>query len=165
MNPVQTGIAVAFALVVVAVFFVFPGLSPFSAPQDITTTETTPTTLTMNQQQQNESLNEFQATDIVVGTGLAAEAGDTITAKYVGTLPDGTVFDASANHAEIAGGFEFVLGQGMVIAGWDQGILGMKEGGKRKLVIPPALGYGAAPGHPLANQTLIFEVELVKVTK
>lgn len=162
MNPVQTGIAVAFALVVVAIFFVFPGLSPFSTAQDLTT-QTESTTLTMNQQ--NESLTEFQATDIVVGTGLTAEAGDTITAKYVGTLPDGTVFDASSKHAEIADGFEFVLGQGMVIAGWDQGILGMKEGGKRKLVIPPALGYGAAPGHPLANQTLIFEVELVKVTK
>lgn len=101
--------------------------------------------------------------DIVVGTGTQAEAGDTVAAHYVGTLANGRKFDSSYDRGEP---FEFVLGGGQVIRGWDIGIVGMRVGGKRKLVIPPALGYGnreVGNGAIPANSTLIFEVELVAV--
>jgi FKBP-type peptidyl-prolyl cis-trans isomerase len=94
-----------------------------------------------------------------------AAAGDTVTVNYVGSLTNGAVFDASANHGTT--GFTFTLGVGQVIRGWDQGIVGMKEGGKRKLVIPAALAYGdQGAGNVIPpNATLIFEVELLKVQK
>lgn len=109
--------------------------------------------------------DQFQMTDEVVGTGATAAAGDSVTVNYVGSLTDGTVFDASANHGTT--GFTFTLGVGQVIQGWDQGVAGMKEGGKRKLVIPASLAYGdRAVGNVIpANSTLVFEVELVKVVK
>ncbi|MHB0865499.1 MAG: FKBP-type peptidyl-prolyl cis-trans isomerase [Minisyncoccota bacterium] len=172
MRPTQTGIAVALALAVVAMFFIFPGLSPFgqpapssAAPTEATSTITTQTTATTTMPTENS--DQLQVTDETIGTGATAEPGDTVAVKYVGTLTNGTVFDASANHAETVNGFTFKLGAGQVIAGWDQGIVGMKEGGKRKLVIPAALAYGSqAVGNVIpANSTLIFEVELVKVQK
>ena len=106
----------------------------------------------------------LQITDEVVGTGATAAAGDTVTVNYVGTLTDGTVFDASANHGTT--GFTFPLGAGQVIKGWDEGVAGMKVGGTRKLVIPPSLGYGsqAVGGVIPANATLIFEVQLLNVS-
>ncbi len=168
MNPTQTGIAVALALAVVVMFFVLPGLSPFgsSAPTeeaaviDVTTTQqnTMPT-------QPAAPLTELQIQDQVVGTGATAMAGDSVTVNYVGALTNGTVFDASANHGTT--GFTFVLGAGQVIKGWDQGVAGMKEGGKRLLAIPAALAYGdRAMGNAIpANSDLIFEVELLKVQK
>ena len=105
--------------------------------------------------------------DDVVGTGATAAAGDSVTVNYVGALTNGTVFDASASHQETVNGFTFNLGAGQVIKGWDQGIVGMKEGGKRTLVIPASLAYGSqAVGDVIpANSTLIFEVELLKVQK
>lgn len=111
------------------------------------------------------SVTELQVTDEVIGTGAAAAAGDSVTVNYVGSLTSGAIFDASANHG--TAGFTFTLGAGQVIPGWDQGIVGMKEGGKRKLVIPASLAYGdRAVGNVIpANSTLIFEVELVKVQK
>lgn len=166
MQPTQTGIAVAFAVVVVAVFFVFPRLSPFgnvaanNEPLPETTTRIDSTT-TMTP----ENSDQLQVSDIAVGAGATAEAGDMVTVNYVGALTDGTIFDASANHGST--GFTFSLGAGEVIRGWDQGVLGMKEGGKRKLVIPAELAYGnRAIGDVIpANSTLVFEVELVKVQK
>lgn len=100
--------------------------------------------------------------DIVVGTGPAAKAGDTVSVHYTGTLEDGTKFDSSVDRGTP---FEFTLGQGKVIAGWDEGIQGMQVGGKRKLTIPPALGYGAGGYPPVipANATLIFDVELLSI--
>jgi len=108
---------------------------------------------------------ELTIEDTVVGTGKEATAGESVTVHYTGMLPDGTVFDASRPRGEE--GFTFPLGAGMVIAGWDQGVAGMKEGGKRTLIIPPALAYGEAgvPGVIPPNATLIFEVELLKVGK
>lgn len=164
MQPTQTGIAVALALVVISVFFVFPGLSPFgSAPISEATTDTT--TQFESTPMNTDNPTELQAADEVLGTGAVAEAGDTVTVNYVGSLTDGTVFDASANHGTT--GFTFNLGAGQVIKGWDLGVAGMKEGGKRKLVIPAALAYGdRAIGDVIpANSTLIFEVELLKVVK
>ncbi len=112
-----------------------------------------------------ENADQLQVTDETVGTGAVAESGDSVTVNYVGSLTNGTVFDASANHGTT--GFTFNLGAGQVIKGWDEGIVGMKVGGKRKLVIPAALAYGdQAVGNVIpANSTLIFEVELLNVQK
>jgi FKBP-type peptidyl-prolyl cis-trans isomerase len=103
-------------------------------------------------------------TDLVVGKGAEAKAGDTVSVHYVGTLHDGTEFDSSRKRGQP---FVFTLGKGQVIRGWDQGVAGMKVGGKRKLVIPPALAYG---DHGMGkvippNSTLQFEVELVDIKK
>jgi FKBP-type peptidyl-prolyl cis-trans isomerase len=100
--------------------------------------------------------------DIAVGTGAEATLGKKITVNYTGTLTNGTKFDSSLNPGRTP--FEFTLGAGEVIAGWDQGFNGMKIGGKRKLIIPPSLGYGATDmGSIPPNSTLIFEVELLGV--
>ena len=99
--------------------------------------------------------------DILNGEGDEASAGKTVTVNYTGTLEDGTQFDTSIGRAP----FSFPLGAGRVIKGWDEGVAGMKVGGKRKLTIPPELGYGSrGAGNVIpANATLIFEVELLKV--
>jgi FKBP-type peptidyl-prolyl cis-trans isomerase len=99
--------------------------------------------------------------DIKEGTGEPAKTGDLVAVHYTGTLKDGSKFDSSRDKGEP---FIFTLGQGKVIQGWEQGIAGMKPGGRRKLTIPPSLGYGstARPKIP-ANSTLLFDVELIKV--
>jgi peptidylprolyl isomerase len=105
----------------------------------------------------------LQIEDLVVGTGATAEEGDNVTVHYTGWLTNGTEFDSSKKHGKP---FSFTLGAGQVIKGWDQGVAGMKVGGKRKLTIPPSLGYGPrAQGKIPANSTLIFEVEMVDVPK
>ena len=100
--------------------------------------------------------------DVTVGEGAVAAAGQKVTVHYTGWLTNGTKFDSSKDRNDP---FVFPLGGGRVIKGWDQGVQGMKVGGKRKLTIPPALGYGArgAGGAIPPNATLIFEVELLAV--
>ncbi len=99
--------------------------------------------------------------DLTVGSGDEAVAGKTLTVHYRGTLVDGTKFDSSYDRNTP---FQFKLGAGEVIAGWDQGFVGMKVGGKRKLTIPPELGYGdRSAGTIPPNSTLVFEVELLRV--
>jgi len=109
--------------------------------------------------------------DEAVGTGAEAAKGDMVDVHYTGWLSDdgknkkGEPFDSSVKRGTP---FSFPLGAGRVIKGWDEGVAGMKVGGKRQLIIPPALGYGAngTPGGPIpGNATLIFDVELLKVTK
>jgi FKBP-type peptidyl-prolyl cis-trans isomerase len=109
----------------------------------------------------NDAVNELVVEDLKVGTGAEAVAGKKVTVNYKGTLTSGVQFDSSYDRGIP---FDFVLGAGGVIQGWDEGVAGMKVGGKRKLTIPASLGYGArAVGSIPANSTLIFEVELLKV--
>jgi peptidylprolyl isomerase len=107
---------------------------------------------------------ELQGSDVVAGTGAAAKDGDKVTVQYVGQLfSNGKEFDTSWKKGRTP--FEFTIGQGQVIAGWDQGIPGMKVGGRRILVIPADLAYGAAGSPPTipANAPLIFVVDLKKI--
>jgi FKBP-type peptidyl-prolyl cis-trans isomerase len=102
--------------------------------------------------------------DLVIGTGEEALAGDTVAVNYVGVLENGEIFDSSYSRNEP---FPFTIGAGRVIKGWDEGVAGMKIGGKRKLIIPPHLGYGeaGAGGVIPPNATLVFEVELLAIKK
>lgn len=109
----------------------------------------------------NENTAELQVTNVKDGDGAEAVAGKEVTVHYVGTLQDGTKFDSSRDRGTP---FTFTLGAGEVIKGWDAGVAGMKVGGVRKLVIPPALAYGdRATGSIPPNSTLVFEVELLGV--
>lgn len=102
--------------------------------------------------------------DLKEGTGAAAKAGDTVEVHYTGWLTNGKKFDSSVDRKEP---FSFKLGAGRVIKGWDEGVAGIKEGGKRKLMIPPELGYGkrGAGDDIPPDAELIFEVELLKIKK
>jgi FKBP-type peptidyl-prolyl cis-trans isomerase FkpA len=106
----------------------------------------------------------LQYTELKVGEGDEAKPGDLVSVHYTGWLKNGKKFDSSLDRKEP---FEFKLGAGMVIKGWDEGVAGIKVGGKRKLMIPPDLGYGArGAGDAIPpNADLIFEVELLKIVK
>lgn len=146
--------SVAVIVLLIGAFLVLKG-------QGTTSSTTTPTPGASSSPGQESPTGKLETTDLKVGEGAEAVAGKTVSVHYTGTLTDGTKFDSSLDRSEP---FEFVLGNGQVIAGWDQGVAGMKVGGKRKLVIPPDLGYGArAQGKIPANSTLIFEVELLEV--
>jgi FKBP-type peptidyl-prolyl cis-trans isomerase len=106
-------------------------------------------------------VTELKIEDTVVGTGEEAVTGKQVTVHYTGTLTNGTKFDSSLDRGQP---FTFTLGAGEVIQGWDKGVAGMKVGGKRKLTIPPEMGYGPmAIGTIPANSTLLFDVELLQV--
>ena len=107
-------------------------------------------------------MSELLIEDLTVGSGDTATAGQSVSVHYTGWLTDGQKFDSSLDRNDP---FEFRLGAGQVIPGWDQGVAGMKVGGKRKLTIPPELGYGSrgAGGVIPPNATLVFEVELLAV--
>lgn len=125
-----------------------------STPAPLATESATLNPIAMN--------NDLVIEDIKVGTGDEAVAGKKVTVNYKGTLTNGTQFDSSYDRGTP---FTFNLGAGEVIQGWDNGVKGMKVGGKRKLTIPPQLGYGERGAGNLIppNATLIFEVELLKV--
>jgi eukaryotic-like serine/threonine-protein kinase len=107
-------------------------------------------------------LSTLEKTDVKVGTGPEAKRGDTVKTHYVGTLSSGKEFDASRKHGRP---FSFQLGQGRVIRGWDEGIVGMRAGGVRRLTVPPSMGYGARGMPPVIppNATLLFEIELLEI--
>jgi FKBP-type peptidyl-prolyl cis-trans isomerase len=151
-------VIIGILVLIIFAYFIFGLNGSTSSPQAQTATpQTAPT-------QAAAADGKLQITDEKIGTGVAVKKGDTVEINYVGTLTNGKKFDASADH----GGKPFVtqIGVGQVIKGWDEGIIGMKVGGKRKLVIPPSLGYGdQAVGSIPANSTLIFQVELVGIKK
>ncbi len=142
-------VAVIVAIFVIGFFFVFgQGLISLFTNKTNVLQVTTP---------------QLQIQDNVVGGGEPAVAGSRITVNYVGRFTDGKVFDSSVARNEP---FQFVLGTNQVIKGWDQGLLGMRVGGKRTIVVPPELGYGANDYGPIpGGSTLVFEVELLKVEK
>lgn len=142
-------IAVAVGLFVIGFFFLFG--------QTVINIINPSSSLSMQQ------TTNFQTQDELVGTGQVATPGSILTVHYTGRLPDGKVFDSSLTRNEP---FQFKLGAGMVIKGWDEGLVGMKVGGKRILIIPPEYGYGeeGIPNVIPPNTVIVFEVELLKVS-
>ena len=137
-----------------------------NAPSGETNTATTTTAGTSNTttttQQATAPVTELKIEDMKVGSGAEAKPGQQVSVHYTGWLTDGKKFDSSVDRGHP---FKFMLGAGQVIPGWDKGVAGMKVGGKRKLTIPPQLGYGehGAGGVIPPNATLVFEVELLGV--
>lgn len=119
------------------------------------------TELNVDLDQMDRQSSGLHVRDLEIGDGAFATPGDLVNVHYTGWLPDGTQFDSSRGSSP----FSFELGAGMVIPGWDEGVAGMREGGRRQLVIPPALAYGAPGmgGVIPPNATLVFDVELLEV--
>ena len=168
-------VAVAIAVVVVSYFFFFNGtlFSLNSGADTVAGVQTslpvaTPSTASSSaptgqiMANNTQILPGIQITDTVVGNGEEAVAGKVVVVNYTGMFPDGKVFDSSIPRGEP---FAFMLGAGQVIQGWDEGVAGMKVGGKRTLVIAPEKGYGErGAGNVIPpNSTLVFEVELLDV--
>lgn len=127
--------------------------------------ENTKPTLEVSASKSAEMKNDnFQIKDTKLGTGESAKVGDKLRVNYTGKLADGSVFDTSKKEGRSP--FEFILGAGEVIKGWDQGLVSMKVGGVRTLTIPPELAYGEAGAGPIPpNSTLTFDVELIEIVK
>lgn len=148
-------IIIAFILLIILIggslFIYYSSIAPMN----------TTTTTDKNIAQFSQLIKE----DTISGSGKEAKTGSKVKVNYTGKLPDGTIFDSSLNPGRTP--FEFTLGEGNVIQGWDQGLIGMKEGGKRTLKIPSSLGYGSrgAGSAIKPNYDLIFEVELLSVSE
>lgn len=163
-----------YATIFLVIFVVIGGIAVFSGkgssknqllatpPPTSTIVNTIEPTTTGSAKPITMEVDKLIILDERVGTGAEAVAGKKVTVNYAGTLTDGTKFDSSYDRGTP---FSFNLGAGEVIAGWDQGVAGMKVGGKRKLTIPSTLAYGASgiPGAIPGGATLVFEVELLKV--
>jgi FKBP-type peptidyl-prolyl cis-trans isomerase len=141
--------------------FMNPKVAQSQLETKTTSSTATPNPASAAPTKQGVDVKELVSEDVKVGEGKEVKSGDTISINYKGTLLDGTEFDSSYKRNQP---FETKIGVGQVIKGWDQGIIGLKEGGKRKLTIPSALAYGpsAKPTIP-ANSALVFEVELMKI--
>jgi FKBP-type peptidyl-prolyl cis-trans isomerase FkpA len=152
---------VAATIAVTAIFAMSSCTKKEEAAQPTSATTNT-TTMTNTAGPTGAPVTELKIEDTKVGTGKVAESGKTVSVHYSGYLTDGKKFDSSLDRGQP---FKFTLGGGQVIKGWDQGIVGMKVGGKRKLTIPPSMGYGerGAGGVIPPNATLIFDVELLDV--
>ena len=152
-------------LAIVVVIIIIVGIYFLAAPVASNKNQTENMNL---QNQANNSVNSnIQGMKVEIlkqGTGDGAKVGDNIVVNYVGTLENGTKFDSSIDRKQP---FPYTLGENMVIQGWEKGLLGMKVGEKRKLTIPPELGYGAQSPSPAipANSILIFEVELLGINQ
>ena len=147
-------------LVVIAAGVVLAACKPASQPMSATAPAAAPADAS--------AITELMKQDVMVGTGPAIAAGQTAVVHYTGWLYDsaapdhkGAKFDSSRDHGQP---FSFPVGAGRVIAGWDQGVVGMQVGGQRTLIIPASLGYGADGGGPIPpNATLLFDIELVGI--
>ena len=158
------------ATIVLAVALLLPACGGGDTPEVVSEPAASPDTTEDLQMKPEFEIDSSQAPpeklqidDLVEGDGAVAEAGDTVTVHYVGkSWSTGEEFDASWNGSQP---FTFELGAGRVIAGWDEGVAGMKVGGRRKLVIPPDMAYGEAgyPGAIAPNETLVFVVDLLEV--
>jgi len=160
MNRKNANIAILLVIIVIAIFVTlgFFGVGGFNIGAQSGQTSAQEI---LDELQNTGTVSELRTEDLVEGTGAPVVNGDALTVNYVGALPDGTVFDSSIDRGTP---FEFTIGEGRVIQGWEQGLLGMKKGGQRLLVIPPSLGYGATGiGQIPPNSTLIFQVELLDI--
>lgn len=150
-------IIVLLVLILGMVGIVFITARPKSTPE-------TSQEIVVNDSEQNETnMQDIEINDIQEGEGEAVQEGDSVLVHYSGRLEDGTVFDSSYERDEP---FPFTVGEGMVIEGWEKGLVGMKVGGKRELIIPPEMGYGqrgTPDGTIPPNSTLIFEIELLEI--
>ena len=136
--------------------------APAATTQSAATEATAPASTTEAAPATADPNAKLKIKDIKVGKGVAAKSGDTVSVNYTGWLMNGTKFDSSLDRKQV---FTFPLGGGQVIPGWDQGVVGMKVGGIRQLIIPPALGYGdqGAGGVIPPGATLRFKVWLVSI--
>jgi peptidylprolyl isomerase len=169
MPPVRKGLLIIFACLALLVAGCGSGSSTTSSSSTEETTapkEATTTTSTKRKTKPKVEVpkgappKKLEVKDLEEGTGAAAKAGDAVSVNYVGVdYKTGKEFDASWDRGEP---FTFTLGAGEVIPGWDQGVAGMKVGGRRELIIPPSLGYGSAGAPPAIppNETLVFVVDL-----
>ncbi len=159
---IWTIVGVVAVVLIVAICFFVCKKSSTSSNELTTTSEEQPDEVNnLDKDVQEVEMSDLIVEDLVQGNGTEAVDGKMVTVHYTGTLTDGTKFDSSVDRGTP---FNFQLGIGQVIKGWDQGVKGMKVGGKRKLTIPPSLGYGSRAIGPIpANSTLIFEVELLDV--
>lgn len=145
-------------LVVVVAGIVFLTRSPKTSPNDETMEEVS---LEANQLEAFADIEELMMMNLLEGEGAEIQDGQTAVVHYIGTLVDGTVFDSSLTRGEA---FEFMLGAGQVISGWDIGVRGMKVGEQRRLIVPPTYGYGNRVVGPIpANSVLVFDVELLEI--
>ncbi len=159
----KKAIWIAVAILVIAVFwFLTKSSQPATQMSENKTQTEKETNMATNSATPATDSGKLIIEDIKVGVGKEVKSGDTVVMQYKGTLVDGTKFDSSYDRNEP---FTTQIGVGQVIKGWDEGVPGMKIGGKRKLTIPPELGYGAsgAGGVIGPNATLIFEVELLDI--
>lgn len=172
MNKNLIGVLVGIGILLLGAIWVSRNPVPQSAVSDTVSTPETPvtpsaSTMCANKPAANTSLKdadvkELKKEDVKVGTGTEAVSGKTVVVNYIGRLVNGTQFDASCDRGQP---FDFPLGAGGVIQGWDQGVAGMKVGGQRRLIIPAELAYGQNSPTPAipAGAALIFDVELLEV--
>ncbi len=163
MNRKSMNIAILLVIIVIAIVVVlmFFGLGRFM-PQASQSGLEGPVDPILEELRTTGTVADLRIEDIAVGTGEAVKAGDKVSVHYTGVLTDGTVFDSSRERGTP---FPFTIGAGQVIQGWERGFIGMQVGGRRLLVIPPSLGYGATGFGSVIppNATLIFDVELVSI--
>lgn len=164
-TKVITGGIIVIVIIIGIIYFMSRGAGTASAPAPVTTAQDQSANQTANA---SSSVGQVQGQDVSVGTGAQAAPGSQVSVLYIGKLQNGTVFDSSAAHGNQP--LIFTLGSNSLIPGFQIGVNGMKVGGERLLVIPPALGYGAqdvkdASGTVIipANSTLVFDIKLVDV--